>query len=97
MSDLAHRGELKSGGSPSLKTPSASFLSNLHARWPVGCFLAIVPIIALVLDFLKADEVFILPTRTTLSALLVSEFPLECWRSLQIEIWKTFVTFVSFV
>jgi hypothetical protein len=34
-------------------------------------FLAIVPIIVLelvlVLDFLKADEVFILPTRTTLA------------------------------
>jgi hypothetical protein len=46
MSDPAHRGELKSGGS--------SFLR------------AIVPIIVLVLDFFKADEVFILPTRTTL-------------------------------
>jgi hypothetical protein len=38
-------------------------------------FLAIVPIIALVLDLLPADEVFILPARTTLSALLFSEKP----------------------
>jgi hypothetical protein len=29
--------------------------------------------LVLVLDFLKADEVYILPTPTTLSALLVSE------------------------
>jgi hypothetical protein len=42
-------------------------------------FLAIVPLIVLVLelvlvlDFLKADEVFILPTRITLSAHQVSE------------------------
>jgi hypothetical protein len=42
---------------------------------PRGWFLAIVPIIVLVLDFLKADKAFILPLRTTLSAHQVSEKP----------------------